>query len=656
MESAPSSEARPTLSYQPALDGIRALAVLAVMLYHGEASGIPGGFLGVDVFFVLSGFLITLLLLGELRSTGHLELARFWGRRVRRLFPALILLVLGVCLYAALAATPDQLHAIRIDGIASLLYVQNWRLIASGQSYFAQFGVPSPFRHVWSLAIEEQWYLLWPLALIGLVRLVRGNLHRLAVITVALAAGSAVWMAVLYDPADPSRVYYGTDTRAFALLLGSSLGMVWLRHPGPQSAVARWSMQAVGVAAGAYLVWTVHVRTALSASLYRGGLAMVAVAAGALIAAAMSPGPLRRVLGVRPLAAIGLISYGLYLWHWPIYLALTSARTGLDGNRLLLLRVAVTFVVAFASYRLVELPVRRSHWRPRVSWVVIPAAGSVAIFLLFVATSSFVPSADKPAATGAFGLSDAQTRKLANVFDPPPAPGAVRTVVAGDSVAQTLTYFGVPPAQRDQLWVRGSTILGCGIVVGDMTSGGQRVTQVPECAAWADVYREVVAKRDPDVAALLIGSWELYDRYVDGQLLKIGTAPMERYLDQQLAAAERVLTARGARFVLFTSPCFRPTDTAVGAWGIKDRSDPARVNWLNQVFARYAAAHPKEVTVIDLHRFLCPGGKFADRIDGQPVRSDGVHFSAEGAALVWKWLGPQLVALGHRAPGAAPNG
>ena len=655
MESAPPSEARPTLSYQPALDGIRALAVLAVMLYHGEAAGVPGGFLGVDVFFVLSGFLITTLLLGELRSTGRLELARFWGRRVRRLFPALILLVLGVCLYAAFVTTPDQLHAIRIDGIASLLYVQNWRLIVSGQSYFAQFGAPSPFRHVWSLAIEEQWYLLWPLALIGLVRLVRGNLHRLAVITVALAALSATLMFVLYDPADPSRVYYGTDTRAFALLLGSSLGMIWLRHPGPKSEPARWSVQALGVAAALYLVWTVHVRQALSASLYRGGLALVAVAAAALIAAAMSPGPLRRVLGVRPLAAVGLISYGLYLWHWPIYLALTPTRTGLDGTRLLLVRMAVTFVVAFVSYRLVELPVRRSHWRPRVAWVVIPAAGSVAIFLLFLATSSLVPSADKPVA-GPAGLSEAESAALSKAFGQPPSPGDVKVLVAGDSVAETLAYW-VPNDPGDGYWARGdSTILGCGIVVGEPVSDGARLPQDPRCLAWADRYRGGVDGRKPDVSALLVGSWELYDRYVDGHLLKIGTAPMERYLDQQLAEAQRVLTSRGARFVLLTTPCFRPTNAGVGGWGLKDRSDPARVVWLNQVFGRYAAAHPKDVTLIDLDRFVCPGGRFADRIDGQPMRTDGVHFSAEGAAVVWKWLGPQLVALGRPAAGDAPKG
>ena len=203
----PTADAAAPLAHEPALDGIRALAVLAVMFFHGGVSWAHAGFFGVDVFLVLSGFLITLLLLREIRSTNRVAVKAFWLRRARRLIPALVLVLIAVALFGAFVANDDEALGLRGDLFGSLFYVQNWRLVLSGQPYFAQFGSPSPLRHMWSLAIEEQWYLIWPLVFLGIVRVAKANLKVIATVVLALAAGSAALMAVLYHPGgDASRV------------------------------------------------------------------------------------------------------------------------------------------------------------------------------------------------------------------------------------------------------------------------------------------------------------------------------------------------------------------------------------------------------------------------------------------------------------------
>jgi peptidoglycan/LPS O-acetylase OafA/YrhL len=399
--SAATGVAGPRISHLRPLDGLRGVAVLAVVMFHFAPDVAPGGFLGVDVFFVLSGFLITSLLVTEFGGTGHVRLRAFWVRRARRLFPALILVLLAVGAYAFLHANALEARSLRNDGLSALFYVANWRFISSGQSYIEQFiGIgPSPLRHTWSLAIEEQYYLVWPLVVAGLGvwvarRSQRGSamsLRKVIVVAcVVLAVASSVLMAILHEPgADPSRVYYGTDTRAHLLLLGSALGAL----TAGAVVVARVRMQQLLIVAGCAgalgLVALVAFVDAQDTWLYEGGYFVFALLIALLIVAGGQPGrnPLAWVLGTRPLVGLGLISYGVYLWHWPITVWFTEARTGLDGVALFALRAALTLGVSLASYVLVEQPIRHGalrHLGPAVPWVVTPIAILLAVAVLVV--------------------------------------------------------------------------------------------------------------------------------------------------------------------------------------------------------------------------------------------------------------------------------
>src|SRR6476660_334801 len=347
--------------YQPALDGIRAFAVAAVLFYHAGQSWAVGGFLGVDTFFVLSGFLITTLLVTEWTNRSTINLLAFWVRRARRLLPALLLVMVGIVVYAGVFAAPGELTRIRGDSYASLGYVANWRFIFSGQSYFDQFSQPSPLRHMWSLAIEEQFYLVWPLVVAGLLWW-RRSLRVLLAACVVMIAASAALMALLYQPGhDPSRVYYGTDTRAQSLLIGAVVGIALFVHGPLRTRAARMAVRIAAVVGAGYTLWLFWRMSERTDALYQGGFLFAALAVSAVIVSVVQPdrGVLGRFLSLAPLRWVGRISYGLYLWHWPVYLTLTHTRTGLDGFALLVARLAVSFALATLSYYAVEKPIRQ---------------------------------------------------------------------------------------------------------------------------------------------------------------------------------------------------------------------------------------------------------------------------------------------------------
>jgi peptidoglycan/LPS O-acetylase OafA/YrhL len=347
--------------YMPGLDGLRAVAVLAVIAYHLQLGWAQGGLLGVGVFFTLSGYLITDLLLGQRDVVGHLRLGDFWIRRARRLLPALFLMLAVVVAWVTLLDR-SQLPALRGDVVAAAVYVSNWWNIIREASYFARFGPPPPLEHLWTLAVEEQFYLVWPLLLWLGLRYARGR-YRLAGLTLAAAALSATAMALLYQPGvDPTRVYEGTDTRAFGLLLGAALAMVWpSRRLHADLALGRRllldGVGVVGLVVIALLIWQTD---QYSAFLYRGGILLLSVATVMVVAALAHPASLLGpALGWRPLRWIGVRSYGIYLWHWPI-IVLTTPNVQRGVNLpVAILQVGATVAVAALSWRFVEEPIRR---------------------------------------------------------------------------------------------------------------------------------------------------------------------------------------------------------------------------------------------------------------------------------------------------------
>lgn len=372
------------------LDGLRALAVVAVLVYHADANWLPGGFLGVEVFFVVSGYLITALLLSEWRERGGIDILAFWGRRARRLLPAVFLMILVTLVFAVLFL-PGEVAGLRWDALAAFGYATNWYLVFGQESYFEAVGRPSLLKHLWSLAVEEQFYLLWPVLAAGALA-VFGR-RGLLLLAVAGAMGSTVLMASLYVPdVDPSRLYYGTDTRATGLLIGAALACLWV--PGGEvsrasAAVERrlsrrerrtgrlerkwgWAtpvlLDVAGVVAFGGLVYLCFAVSEYQGFLYEGGFAVVGVATAVLISALIHPRTHTKIMDLWLLRWIGVRSYGIYLWHWPIYtVTRPELDVTLDGPKLLAVRLVATLIIADLSYRLVETPIRHGalgrKWR-----------------------------------------------------------------------------------------------------------------------------------------------------------------------------------------------------------------------------------------------------------------------------------------------------
>jgi peptidoglycan/LPS O-acetylase OafA/YrhL len=445
----------PRLPYLPGIDGLRAVAVIAVLLYHAGLPLFAGGFLGVEVFFVISGFLITSLLLAEWGGTGGINLPGFWLRRARRLLPAAYALVV-VVLVVAVVFLRDEVATLRGDGAAALTYVTNWYLIFNERSYFEAMGRPSLLQHLWSLAVEEQFYLVWPPVLALMLRYWRRGV--ILAVVLAGAATSSLLMALLYNPeADPSRVYYGTDTRATGLLIGAALAFVWspwrLRSGAgtPTSLLSRAYgalLDLAGLAALAGLAVFFTSLDEFQPFLFQGGFAALALATIAAIGVAVHP--LARLvpwlLGLPPMRYVGLRSYSIYLWHWPVFM-LTRPHLDVpfDGAPLFVLRMGLTLALAEASYRVIEVPCRAGAlgrmWRSLHGMPGVPALrlaarrlGAVAACAGLVLVGAAVVNAQPPPPP-----EELAAGSISVVFtaDPTPPPSPERPAVAQRPVEPT---------------------------------------------------------------------------------------------------------------------------------------------------------------------------------------------------------------------------
>jgi peptidoglycan/LPS O-acetylase OafA/YrhL len=626
----------------PALDGIRAVAVALVLAEHGGIPGVSGGFLGVDVFFVLSGFLITSLLLDELGKRGRIALGDFWIRRARRLLPALLVMALAVV--AARKLFPTEATAtLRDDAVAAFFWMANWAFVAQKTDYFSQGSPPSPLQHTWSLGVEEQYYLFWPLLVLA-VAAVFGARARWAVfgLAVAGAAGSAV--AATLMTSDVNRVYFGTDTRVQALMVGAAAAALLVRDwrvltsGGTliRTRYRRWAAATLSFVGLAMLVALAHYATGSAHEFRLGLLSVVAVAAVLVVApvALDQSSPVARALAFRPLVWLGAISYGVYLWHWPIFLALNGERTGWSDWRLFAVRCAATVAVAAASWWLLEQPVRR--WRP-VIVPMLPLAAATAATAAVV-TMTVLPVGVEPAEQGVSSIDSAalvSPEVPVEVKSPTGqlAPGTKRVAVFGDSVAWTLMRY-LPPTPG--LSFSNYTTIGCGVARGGpYRYAGATLNQKPECDTWPQRWAQRISHDRPDVVLLIVGRWEIVDRVNEGHWTHIGDDAYDGYLRGELTRALEILASTGARVVVTTEPYNRRGERPDGSLYPEDQ--PVRADRWNTLVRSVIGKRPN-VTVLDLNKKLGPNGYYTNKVDGIKMRIDGVHPTPEAV----KWLTPWL--------------
>jgi peptidoglycan/LPS O-acetylase OafA/YrhL len=601
------------LEHVPALDGLRGLALLGVLFFHANGM-LPGGYLGVDLFFVLSGYLITSLLVAERASTGHIALTAFWIRRARRLFPALLSLMPAIALYCRYVAKPGELAGLRSEALATLGYVANWRAIFAHKSYWELFTSPSPLEHTWSLAIEEQFYVVWPLVVMAATWKATGQGARRAVLGVSLVLGacSVAAMLLLFDP-DPSklsRVYLGTDTRAASILAGAAFAT--LLPPG--TALAARTVRALDVlgalaALGLGVAWCTL--RGDEPFLYRGGFWLTELAGLALIACAVAgrASLVGRVLSLRPLTLVGTISYGLYLWHWPVDVVLTKERLHLHGVALVLAQLVVTFAIATVSYQVLERPIRRHGVPFGRPVVIVPAAVALAVLLVVRATYA------RPTAAPAMPM-----------LPPPPGAGSTEPVrfqimLLGDSTANSLGW-GLRGVQRPGVAVELRGQDGC-TMLADMC-GGER-------------WSADVAELHPDATLVYLGGAFLHGLTIDNRWRKAchpgWDAKFEKYLTQRLGELQAAHGKGHGKVWAVTIPYpLGPYDSA---------DFRAEVDCIN-ASTRKAAAAVDGVKVLELGEQFCPKGVCIREHAGYEIRPDGVHYRIEGVAALATWALDEL--------------
>ncbi len=600
------------------LDGLRAIAVVTVLVYHLFPGVLPGGFIGVDIFFVISGFLITSLLLRERSETGRVDLRGFWTRRVRRLVPAIAALVV-VCSAIALAIGGDVLVGLPRQILGASTFSANWLSIAADSSYFAQ-GAPELFRNLWSLSVEEQFYLVWPLALLA-IALVRNWGVRLAIV-LGIAAASAVEMAVLTVPGDdPTRVYFGSDTHSFGLALGAALALLVARlrpvdldagETAGQVFARRW-LPPLGVASVLGIVVAAYGMHDDAAFTYRGGLLLVSVATALAIGAAVLPGSgLGRLLDATPLRWVGARSYGLYLWHWPVFVLVCAAIPDENDPQTALIvglgALACSVAAALLSYRYLEQPIRRHGFggvvrrvrmamrvsRPARLWTW--AGTAVAAGLVAATVAAMVVA---PTATGAERFIQQGAASLKGAPSPVPSPGSSSTLRTPPDPH--------PVAQGPDIAAFGDSVMLASAPALQQSLPGIRI--------------DAVVSRQMHTAPDLIAAAAKADALRPVVVVGLGT---NGSISED--TLERVLDELGPRRSLVLVNVQAPRSWAPG---------------VNSTLDAFAAKHPDRVAVADWH------GAIAGHLD--LLADDQIHPGMRGGAIYADALHRALLQLAEHS-------
>ncbi len=545
-----------------------------------------------------------------------------------------------------LAVPSDQLGTIRSDSLWTLFYGANWHFISSGQSYFALVSTASPLRHTWSLAIEEQFYLVWPLLTFLCLWVMKGRLRALTALCVVGTVASVAAMGLLYSSTNPNRAYYGTDCRAQALLIGA-LVAIFLAHRPSRVRSGRplpVAMQVVGFGAAAVCVVLFSTASDTASWMYPWGFLLFEVSAAFVILAMTQPvrTPLHQLLSLRPVRWVGQISYGLYLWHWPVSIAISQATTRLSGWELAGVRLAVTFAGATLSYYLVELPIRHgtflSGWRAKVA---IPIGFATAASVVLVGTAGATPpprylvaSPNSVLKTNAPPKSSVPTASTGSDGIPaPPSP----ILLVGDSVADTLSSALASTAASHGVDLSVAVRPGCGVITGTpLAPDGTVIAWGKACSDATPSYETQQAQQSQAKVIVVLSTWEDADRIIDGKEVKFGTKEGDAVWFQLLDQMRARLTAEGAKLLLVKMP--PPADFSQD--GPADPDAVRRMVELGQLYERYAAACPG-VGIVDLSSIVCEKGppcpQYVAGIDLRPM--DGGHYQSAGAA----WVAPAPV-------------
>jgi peptidoglycan/LPS O-acetylase OafA/YrhL len=644
------------LPYLPSLDGLRAVAITLVLVYHLRPAVLPGGFIGVDVFFVISGFLICAPIIRAIESGDPVSPARFLFRRARRLLPA-VFVVVGATAVAFAQLSSTDLHRLRRHSVSSLAYWMNWTLAHERLSYTDLVQGASPLRHMWSLAIEEQFYVVVAILLVVWASVRRRLDTANARVAIACAAAGlaacsalAMWLHAP-SPHDNARAYYGTDTRAQALLVGivaAALVDPWSRRARSRAAIA-WTGCSIVV-----LALVAGGTNEQSEVLYRGGFLLVAAASALLIAGALHDGALRSLLATRPAVTVGRLSYSLYLWHWPVIVFARRRWPDAAGLGTDLAIVAATFALATVTFAVVEQPARRRLGR------TIPAPTSVAMLgaaaLLAVTTSVVATDVDHDPADVSAGVSVPAT--FPDRSAPPVTVGAApvvsvrRAVIVGDSMAHTLAggrvadFPNFTPWSPEQSSFAGTSFdvvsiarPACSFLDGDVAyvrpDGTWYTAELSTyCGDWRDELGRLLDARPPVDAVVVALSNDVEDRALDGRLLRFGTGAYRALLRAFLDSVHSMLPP-ATRLVLVAGPPRSPApDTDPGAWReIEMRS-----------ILRDEAARLDGTVFVDLGELVCPADDCAHPAPGfEPGgRADGLHFTPAGSRQAAAWLAERL--------------
>jgi peptidoglycan/LPS O-acetylase OafA/YrhL len=667
-----------------AWDGLRGLAVAAVLVYHVEGHPLSGGFLGVSMFFTLSGFLITTIVVGSRERTGAFDAAGFWARRFRRLVPAMLACLVLVLAFGHLAATPNQQANLGWDMVSAATDWSNWRFLLTGQEYGGSVIDPSPVLHTWSLSIEVQVYLVLPVVLVLALRRSR----RAAIVAVGVLTAASIIAGFLVAH-DGQQWYLGTHVRAQEILIGALVALlVRTRHSEVlhQFASRTWPVAAVALAAAWW--WASETDRWLP----RGGLAVHAIATTILILAATASGVLGTALSWRPLTALGRISYGVYLYHWPLYLWISPRRLGLDPWPTTAVRVAVTLVLATASYVLLERRIMSGAGSARRTAGIGVGALAVAslVALAFVPRvdsgdqitvtgellappttvigapppSGLVPMTSAPPASSPGQVTTttgAPTGDGATITEPPtttivpreprthvtpslldvdvPADDVPRILIIGDSAAST---FG-PGVQSWSSYLGLAEVYSYGWLACPLTIGGDIrwndgiVAPIPERCDDLDARRRDLASVDPDLVVVYSGLWEIVDRRLPGRddWVHVGQPVMDAEIERQLSEITDIILADGRRVLWMLQP---PVRNSIYAQlpGPLPEEDPARMERLNEIISSIAAQRD-DVWTLDVPAV------FTD-LYGDPLaldnRTDGFHWSEAGAERDGSWMAP----------------